>query len=78
MLARDGAVWINDGGEEKNKGSRLLALDQKGTISVPADLEKLLPVTGFDMALVDFGNFGGQILRWHKPKSPLPGQPRIM
>jgi len=74
MLARDGAVWINDdGGEEEDKGSRLLALDQKGKISVLADLGKLLPVTGFDVAPGDFGNFGGQIFTLAQAKVSVEG-----
>jgi hypothetical protein len=74
MLPRNGAVWINDdGGEEEDKGSRLLALDQKGTISVLADLGKLLPVTGFDVAPADFGDFGGQIFTLAQAKVSAEG-----
>jgi hypothetical protein len=74
MLARDGAVWINDdGGEEEDKGSRLLALDQQGTISVLADLGKLLSVTAFDVAPADFGNFGGQIFTLAQAKVSVAG-----
>jgi hypothetical protein len=62
MLPRDEAVWLNDdGGEEKDKGSRLLAIDGQGRVSVLAGVGKLVPVTGFDVAPEGFGKFGGQI-----------------
>lgn len=62
MLPRGTKVWLNDdGGEEGEKGSRLLAIDQLGKIAVLAGLGKLLPVTGFDVAPASFGSFAGQI-----------------
>src|SRR2546425_6308166 len=37
MLPRENTVWLNDdGGEEEDKGSRLLAVDKAGKISVVA------------------------------------------
>lgn len=62
MLPRDGAVWLNDDGkEEKDKGSRLLSIDGQGKVSALADIGKLVPVTGFDVAPPGFGEFTGQI-----------------
>ena len=62
MLPRGQGVWINDdGGEEGEKGSRILSIDEKGAVSVLASLGKLVPVTGFDVAPPSFGQYGGQI-----------------
>ena len=62
MRPQGGAVWLNeDGGEEDDKGSRLLSLDTRGKITILAGLGKLLPVTSFDVAPQGFGAFGGQI-----------------
>jgi hypothetical protein len=74
MLPRDGTIWMNDdGGEEKDKGSRLLAIDQQGKISVLAGLGKLLPVTGFDVAPASFGSLGGQIFTLAQGKVAMEG-----
>ena len=74
MLPRGDVVWINDdGGEEDEKGSRLLTLDAKGKISVLAGLGKLLPVTGFDVAPASFGSFGGQIFSLAQAKVAAAG-----
>ncbi len=74
MLPQGNVVWINDdGGEENEKGSRLLALDAKGKISVLADLGKLLPVTGFDIAPASFGTFTGQIFSLAQAKVAVAG-----
>lgn len=62
MAPQGEVVWINDGGgEEKDKGSRLLAIDGLGTVSMLAGVGKLLLGTGFDVAPPGFGEFGGQI-----------------
>jgi hypothetical protein len=62
MLPRRGAVWLNDdGGEEGDRGSRLLAVDSRGRIVPLADLGTLLPVVGFDIAPDGFGAYAGQI-----------------
>ena len=74
MLPRGEVVWLNDdGGEENEKGSRLLTLDAKGKISVLADLGKLLPVTGFDVAPASFGSFAGQIFSLAQAKVAAEG-----
>jgi hypothetical protein len=62
MAPQGEAVWINNGGgEEKDKGSRLLASDGLGTVSMLAGVGKLVLGTGFDVAPPGFGEFGGQI-----------------
>lgn len=62
LIPRNGVVWLNDdGGEEGEKGSRLLVLDAQGGLSPLVELGKLLPVTGFDVAPAGFGPFAGQI-----------------
>ncbi len=68
------AVWLNDdGGEEHDKGSRLLSLNKQGKITVLAGLGKLLPVTGFDVAPESFGSFGGQIFTLAQAKVKVEG-----
>lgn len=74
MLPRGEAVWLNDdGGEEKDKGSRILSIDGEGKISVLAGIGKLLPVTGFDVAPEGFGEFGGQIFTLAQAKVAMEG-----
>jgi hypothetical protein len=74
MLPRGDVVWFNDdGGEEGEKGSRLLTLDAKGKLSVLAGLGKLLPVTGFDVAPASFGSFEGQIFSLAQAKVAVEG-----
>jgi hypothetical protein len=64
------AVWLNDDGkEEGEKGSRLLAVDPQGKVSVLVDADKMLPISaGFDIAPDDFGPFGGQVFALSQPK----------
>lgn len=64
------AVWLNDDGkEEGEKGSRLLAVDSQGKVSVLVDADKMLPISaGFDIAPDDFGPFGGQVFALSQPK----------
>jgi len=74
MIPHGDVVWINDdGGEEGEKGSRLLTLDAEGKISVLAGLGKLLPVTGFDVAPASFGSFEGQIFSLAQAKVSAEG-----
>ncbi len=74
MLPMGSVTWLNDdGGEEKDKGSRLLAINALGEISVLAGIGKLLPTVGFDLAPPDFGEFGGQIFTLAQPKVALEG-----
>ena len=74
MLPREGQVWMNDdGGEEKDKGSRLVAVDPSGTISVLADIGKLLPTVGFDIAPASFGRYAGQLFSLAQARVAMPG-----
>jgi hypothetical protein len=74
MRPQGGVVWLNDdGGEENDKGSRLLSLSTQGKISVLAGLGKLLPVTSFDVAPESFGSFGGQIFTLAQAKVKVDG-----
>lgn len=74
MVPQDAGAWLNDdGGEEKDKGSRLLSIDRQGNISVLAGMGKLLPVTGFDVAPPGFGEYGGQIFALAQGKVAMVG-----
>lgn len=74
MRPQGNAVWLNDdGGEEKETGSRLLSLDPQGKITILAGLGKLLPVVGFDIAPEGFGSFGGQIFTLAQAKVKVEG-----
>jgi hypothetical protein len=74
MRPQDDTVWVNDdGGEEVDKGSRILAISREGKVSVLLGLGKLLPVVGFDLAPQNFGEFGGQIFTLAQAKVALEG-----
>ncbi len=64
------AVWLNDDGkEEGEKGSRLIAIDKQGKVSVLVDADKVVHISaGFDIAPDDFGQFGGQVFALSQPK----------
>jgi hypothetical protein len=69
MRDQAGTVWINDdGGQEGDKGSRILALDPNGKVSTVVALGRLLPVTGFDIAPASFGRYRGQIFSLAQPE----------
>lgn len=62
MRPHGAVVWVNDdGGEEGDKGGRIVAIDRRGGIVPLADLGTLLPVVGFDVAPDGFGTYGGDI-----------------
>jgi hypothetical protein len=68
MLPRGDAVWMNDDGRAiGDHGSRILAITPEGKISVLMGTDKLLPVTGFDLAPQGFGNLGGQLFSIAQP-----------
>jgi hypothetical protein len=74
MLPMGEATWLNDdGGEEKDKGSRLLSISPSGEISILADIGKLLPTVGFDIAPDGFGRYGGEVFSLAQPKVAMPG-----
>ena len=69
-------VWLNDDGKEQQgqdgeqKGSRLMAVDHEGHVSVLVDADKMLPISaGFDVAPSGFGKFGGQVFALSQPKT---------
>ena len=69
MLPVGDAMWLNDdGGEEDGKGSRLLSIDGMGKITVLADIGKLLPTVGYDLAPAGFGDYGGQVFSLAQPE----------
>jgi hypothetical protein len=74
MVPRGDAVWINDDGKATDgHGSRLLALSLDGKISTLVGADKLLPVTGFDVAPQGFGKYGGQIFSIAQPATAMKG-----
>ena len=74
MVSAGDAVWINDdGGEEKDKGSRLLAIDAQGGVSTLAGLGKLMPTVGIDIAPPGFGAYGGQVFSLAQPEVSMKG-----
>jgi hypothetical protein len=74
MRSRNGVIWLNDDGPENgDKGGRLLAVDMKGRVTALADIGKLLPPTGFDIAPAGFGAFEGQVFALSQPKVKMAG-----
>jgi hypothetical protein len=70
MLQRGNTIWLNDdGGEEGDKGSRLLTVDRRGGLTVVAGIGKLLPVTGYDFAPPSYGPLSGQIYSLAQPQT---------
>lgn len=61
-------VWVNDdGGQEGNAGSQILAVDHRGHVRKVVEVGRLLPVTGFDFAPAGFGPWRGQIFSLAQP-----------
>ena len=74
MLPVGDAMWINDdGGEKAGKGSRLLSIDPFGKLTVLADIGKLLPTVGYDIAPPSFGRYGGDVFSLAQPEVAEPG-----
>jgi hypothetical protein len=68
------SVWLNDdGGEEGEKGSRLVSISKAGKISELVGLGRLLPVTGYGVAPESFGAFAGHIYSIAQAKVAAPG-----
>jgi hypothetical protein len=64
----DGYLLNDDGGVEGEKGSRILKVSMEGEIEVVVGLDKLPPVTGFDVAPEGFGDFGGHLFVLTQPR----------
>ena len=67
-------MWLNDdGGEEGEKGSRILALRSDGSLRVVVALGRMLPVTGYDFAPPAFGVHAGRIYALAQAQVAAPG-----
>ncbi len=74
VMTHNGAVWTNDdGGEEGDKGSRIVAISKAGKLSDVVGLGRMLPVTGFGIAPEGFGAFAGQLVSMAQPEIAAPG-----
>src|SRR2546423_916030 len=74
MVPHGKAVWMNDDGKATDgHGSRLLSVSMEGKISVLMGAERLVPVTGFDVAPQSFGNYGGQVFSIAQPTTAMKG-----
>ncbi|MGR9092916.1 MAG: hypothetical protein ACU85U_20285 [Gammaproteobacteria bacterium] len=74
LHAHGDAIWLNDdGGEEGEKGSKIVSLDRHGRISDLITLGRMLPVTGFDVAPAGFAEFAGHIYAVAQAKVAAPG-----
>jgi hypothetical protein len=74
MVPHADKVWMNDDGKAVDgHGSRLLAISPDGSISVLMGANTMLPVTGFDVAPVGFGKYGGQIFALSQPTNGMAG-----
>lgn len=68
------AVWLNDdGGEEGEKGSRIVSISKDGQISELVGLGRLLPTTGYGVAPESFGTTAGHIYAIAQAKVAAPG-----
>ena len=64
-----GGVWLNDdGGEEDETGSRIMAVTHAGKVSVVVGLGKLLPVTGVGLAPSGSGKYAGMLVTIAQPR----------
>lgn len=67
-------IWLNDdGGEEGEKGSRIVSISKDGKVSEFIGLGRLLPVTGYGVAPASFGAFAGHIYSIAQAKVAAPG-----
>ncbi len=74
MIPRGDVVWVNDdGGEEGERGSRILSVDPQGRVSVVVGLGELLPAIGFDVAPPSFAPYAGEIFTLAQARAGLPG-----
>jgi len=74
LHAQGDAIWLNDdGGEEGEKGSKIVSINPDGYISDLVGLGRLLPVTGYDVAPAGFGEFAGHIYSIAQARVAAPG-----
>ncbi len=74
LHAQGDAIWLNDdGGEEGEKGSKIVSINPDGHISNLVGLGRLLPVTGYDVAPAGFGEFAGHIYSIAQARVAAPG-----
>lgn len=74
LHAEGDAIWLNDdGGEEGDKGSKIVTVGKRGEITDLIALGRLLPVTGYDLAPTGFGEYGGTIYSVAQAKVAAPG-----
>ncbi len=74
LHAQGDTIWLNDdGGEEGEKGSKIVSISPDGQISDLVDLGRLLPVTGYDVAPASFGEFAGHIYSIAQARVAAPG-----
>ena len=74
LHARGKEMWLNDdGGEEGEKGSRILTLAGDGSLRVVVALGRMLPVTGYDFAPPAFGVHAGRIYALTHARVAAPG-----
>lgn len=74
LHAQGDAIWLNDdGGEEGEKGSKIVSINPDGHISDLVGLGRLLPVTGYDVAPASFGEFAGHIYSIAQARVAAPG-----
>ena len=67
-------MWLNDdGGEEGDKGSRIMALSNDGSLRVVVALGRMLPVTGYDFAPPAFGVQAGRLYALTQARVAAPG-----
>lgn len=74
LHSRGDSVWLNDdGGEEGEKGSRIVEIGRDGKVSERIGLGRLLPVTGYGVAPKSFGEFAGHVYSIAQAKVAAPG-----
>ncbi len=74
LHAQGDAIWLNDdGGEEGEKGSKIVSISTDGKISELVGLGRLLPVTGYGVAPAGFGEFAGHIYSIAQARVAAPG-----
>jgi hypothetical protein len=74
MIPHDGKVWLtDDGGEEDGTGSRIVAVDRQGKVSVIVGITTTVPLIGWGFAPPGFGKSAGQIVALSQAKTGFEG-----